>query len=84
MDPFGYHTKLIELAYAMATEGATDNADVLRRFRIAYRHMAAAVDSVFVELGQGPFGPMAGGMPGMQMPDVSKLLADTEQGVDTL
>lgn len=58
MDMMGYHTKIIELAYNLAANGAKDQAEVLRRFRVAYRHMAASVDSVMVELGQGPFGPM--------------------------
>jgi hypothetical protein len=85
MDPFGYHTKLVELAYSLATEGAADNADVLRRFRTIYRHMAASVDSVMVELGQGPFGPMGAGMPGVQVPpDIGRLLADTDKGLESL
>lgn len=84
MDPYGYHTKLIELAYNLAAGGAKDQADVLRRFRTTYRHMAASVDSVMVELGQGPFGPMPGAMPGMQLPDVSKLLDETDKGLETL
>ena len=77
LDPFGSHTKLIELAYDIAKAQGTDEADVLRRFRIIYRHMATTVTSVFVELGQGPYGPM-GGMPGMQMPDTAKLLDQTD------
>lgn len=85
MDMIGYHTKIIELAYNLAASGAKDEAEVLRRFRITYRHMAASVDSVMVELGQGPFGPMGGGMPGvMQTPDITKLLDDTEKGLETL
>ena len=84
MDPFGYHTKLIELAYNLAAGGAKDQADVLRRFRTVYRHMAASVDSVMVELQQGAFGPMGPGMPGMQVPDVTKLLDETEKGLESL
>ncbi len=84
VDPYGYHTKLIELAYQMASAGASGDAETLRRFRVIYRHLAATVDGVMVELGQGPFGPMAGGMPGMPMPDASKLMDDTDKGLESL
>ena len=83
MDPFGSHTKLIELAYDMAKAQGSDDADVLRRFRIIYRHLSTSVNSVFVELGQGPYGPM-GGMPGVQMPDSGKLLEQTDTDLGKL
>lgn len=82
MDPFGYHTKLIELAYQMASFNSPGDAETLRRFRAIYRHMAATVDGVTVELGQGPYGP--GVMPGMQMPDVGKLMDETDKGLEAL
>lgn len=69
MDPFGYHTKLIELAYGSVRFTAT-----LRR-----RSMAS-----WSNLGQGPFGPMASGMPGMQMPDAGKLMDETDKGLEGL
>ncbi len=84
MDPFGYHTKLIELAYNMAAFNSPSDADTLRRFRTIYRHLAATVDGVMVELGQGPFGPMSGGMPGIQMPDATKLMDETDKGLEGL
>lgn len=84
MDPFGYHTKLIELAYTMASQDSPSDADTLRRFRTIYRHLAATVDGVMLELGQGPFGPMGGGMPGLQIPDVSKLMDETDKGLEGL
>jgi hypothetical protein len=37
MDPYGSHTKLIELSYEMAKAGASDDAEVLRRFRVDRR-----------------------------------------------
>lgn len=82
MDPYGSLTKLIELAYEMAKEGASDEADVLRRFRLIYRHMSTTVNSVFVELGQGPYGPMA--VPGMSVPDTGKLLEQTDSQLSDL
>lgn len=83
LDPFGSHTKLVELAYDMAKAHGSDDADVLRRFRVIYRHLATTVSSVFVELGQGPYGPM-GGMPGMPMPDTAKLLDQTDSKLGEL
>jgi len=83
MDPFAYNTRLIDLAYEMATKGAKDEADVLRRFRTIYRHLSTSAHSVMVELGQGPFGPMPSGM-GMQMPDVGKLLSETDRELSSL
>ena len=64
----------------------TANGDFLLSLdiRAIYRHMAAPVDSVMIELGQGPFGPMASGMPGMQMPDVGKVLEETDKSIGTL
>jgi hypothetical protein len=71
-----YHVKLIEMAQTLASDGAKDLPDFLRRFRTIYRHLAASVDGALADLGAGPFGPMA--MPGMQVPDVAKLLERTE------
>jgi hypothetical protein len=78
MGPFDYHNKLIELAWDAASQGAASTTEALRRFRLIYRHMAATVDGASAELGFGPFGPM-GPMPGMQVPDINKFLAATEQ-----
>jgi hypothetical protein len=83
MDPFGSNTRLIDLAYDMAKAEGTSESDLLRRFRVIYRHLATSVTSVSVELGQGPYGPM-GGMPGMQMPDAAKLMADTDAKLSDL
>ena len=82
MDPYGSHTRLIELAYEMAKAEASDDSELLRRFRIIYRHMATSVTSVFVELGQGPYGPM--GVPGVPMPDASKALEQTDAALGEL
>ena len=84
MDPFGDRTKLIELAFNIASANSSDDVETLRRFRRIYRHMAASVESVSVELGLGPYGPMGPGMPGMQMPDAAKLLTETETGLESL
>jgi hypothetical protein len=83
--PYGdYRAKLIEMAERVALDGATDNLDFLRRFRIAYRHLVATVDGAAAELGFGPFGPMPMEMPGMRAPDVGRLLAETEKDIGTL
>jgi hypothetical protein len=85
MTPFGdYRAKLIEIAERIASEGAKDNLDFLRRFRVVYRHLVATVDGSASELGFGPFGPMPMEMPGMRGPDVPKLLADTDRELGTL
>lgn len=83
MDPFASQTKLIELAYDMATANSSDDAELLRRFRVIYRHMSASVNGLMLELGQGPYGPM-GPMPGMQMPDAAKLMAETDAKLSDL
>ena len=83
MDPMGYHSKLIELAYNMATFNSPSDAETLRRFRLIYRHMATTVDGVLMELGQGPYGPI-GPMGGMPMPDTGKLLDETDRGLESL
>lgn len=77
MDPFASQTRMIELAYDMAKAKASDDADLLRRFRITYRQMSTSVNGVMLELGQGPYVPMSG-IPGMTMPDAAKLMADTD------
>jgi hypothetical protein len=82
VDPFGYHAKLIELADKLARDGAKDPADLLRRFRVIYRHLAATVDGSMAELGQGPFGPMGPGMPAM--PDTAKVLQETDAALGQL
>ena len=46
--------------------------------------MAATVDGASAELGIGLFGPMMSGMPGMQLPDTTRFLTPTEQGLDAL
>ncbi len=85
MTPFGdYRAKLIEIAERIAADGARDNLDFLRRFRLVYRHLVATVDGTAAELGQGPFGPMAMEMPGMRGPDVSRLLEETDKGLESL
>ncbi len=84
MDPTGYHVKLIELAYQMASAKATSEADLLRRFRTIYRHMAATVDGAMAEMGFGPYGPMMSGMPGMRSPDASKALSATDTEIGNL
>jgi hypothetical protein len=84
MDPMAYRVKLIELAYQMAMGSGGSEADILRRFRTIYRHMAATVDGAMAEAGFGPFGPMGPGFPGMQAPDTGKLLDSTEKDIDSL
>lgn len=59
-DPFAdYRAKLIDIAERVASEGAKDNLDFLRRFRLVYRHLVVTVDGTAAELGFGPFGPKA-------------------------
>jgi hypothetical protein len=85
MMPFGdYRAKLVEIAERMASDKATDQADFLRRFRVVYRHLVATVDGSANELGLGPFGPMPMEYPGMRGPDVTKILGETDQELDTL
>jgi hypothetical protein len=84
MDPIGYRVKLIELAYQMAMKSGGSEADILRRFRTIYRHMAATVDGAMADVGFGPFGAMGPGYPGMQAPDTGKLLESTEKDIDSL
>ena len=85
MTPFAdYRAKLIDIAERVASEGAKDNPDFLRRFRLVYRHLVVTVDGTAAELGFGPFGPMPMEMPGMRGPDVPKLLEDTDSRLDTL
>ena len=86
MLPWGdYRAKLIEIAERIASEGATDQADFLRRFRVAYRHLIATVDGSATALGMGPFGPMGMDMSGMMRPpDVPKMLGDTDQEIESL
>jgi hypothetical protein len=81
MDPFASQTKMLELAYEMASRGSTGEAETLRRFRIVYRHLATSVHSVMVELGQGAYGPVG---PGFPMPDPAKLLTETEKELEGL
>ena len=84
MMPFGdYRVKLIEIAERIASEGASDNLDFLRRFRIVYRHLVATVDGTANDMGLGPFGPMPMEMPGMR-PNVGQLLAETDSELNTL
>ncbi|MDQ3690456.1 MAG: hypothetical protein M3406_10555 [Chloroflexota bacterium] len=83
-DPIGFPNKVIELAYQLASSSTQGDAEILRRFRIIYGHMAITVGALQTDLGQGPYGPMGPGMPGMQMPDTNKLLADTEKELEGL
>jgi hypothetical protein len=85
MTPWGdYRAKLIEIAERLAMDGAQDNADFLRRFRVVYRHLVATVDGSASELGLGQFGfPEMGPMAPMR-PDVGKLLGDTDQAIEDL
>ena len=84
MNPWGdYRTKLVEIAERIAGEGATDNADFLRRFRTVYRHLVVTVDGSAAELGLGPFGPMGMDM-GMRGPDVGRLMTESDQELDAL
>jgi hypothetical protein len=83
--PFGdYRGKLIDIAERIAAEGAKDNLDFLRRFRLVYRHLVATVDGTATELGFGPYGPMPMEMPGMRTPDIGKLLEETDKELGTL
>lgn len=85
MMQFGdYRAKLVEIAERLASEKATDQADFLRRFRTIYRHLVATVDGSASELGLGPFGPMPMEFPGMRGPDVTKLLGETDQELESL
>jgi hypothetical protein len=85
MTPWGdYRAKLIEIAEGIAKQGASDNADFLRRFRVVYRHLVTTVDGSATALGMGPFGPMEMGMGMPVRPDVEKLFADTDQELGTL
>jgi hypothetical protein len=85
MTPWGdYRAKLIEIAERLANDGATDNADFLRRFRVAYRHLVATVDGSAAALGMGPFGPMPPEMGGFVRPDIPKILGETDQDIDKL
>ena len=83
MTPYDYRVKLIEIAERIASDGAADNLDFLRRFRTVYRHLVATVDGTATDLGFGPFGPMPMEMPGMR-PNVGQLLSDTDEELDTL
>ena len=84
MNPWGdYRAKLVEIAERIAIEGASDNADFLRRFRTVYRHLVVTVDGSATELGYGPFGPMGMDM-GMRGPDVSRLMTESDQELDSL
>jgi hypothetical protein len=84
MTPWGdYRAKLVEIAERIASEGAENHADFLRRFRTVYRHLVVSVDGVANELGFGPFGPMPMEMPGMR-PDVPRLLGTTDEEIDSL
>jgi hypothetical protein len=78
-----YRAKLIEIAERLAAEGAKDNADFLRRFRVVYRHLVATVDGTANELGFGPFGPMPPEWPGPR-PITGKLLEETNAEIDAL
>jgi hypothetical protein len=78
-----YRAKLIEIAERIASEGAADNRDFLRRFRVVYRHLVATVDGTASELGLGAFGPMPMDMSAMR-PDVPKLLSETDDEVGSL
>lgn len=82
MDPFGYQAKVIELAYQLASANSSGDAETLRRFRVIYRHMSATINSVMVEIGQGPYGPMGPGMP--QVPDPATLMDETDKGLESL
>jgi hypothetical protein len=83
--PFGdYRAKLIEIAERVASEGAKDNLDFLRRFRLVYRHLVATVDGTAAQLGFGPYGPMPMEMPGFRPPDAGKLLAETDEELGAL
>jgi hypothetical protein len=85
MTPFAdYRAKLIEIAERVAAEGAQNNPDFLRRFRLVYRHLVVTVDGSAAELGFGPYGPLPMEMPGMRGPDVVKLLEETDKELDTL
>ena len=84
MNPFGdYRIKLVEVAERLALDGAKDNLDFLRRFRIIYRYLVATVDGAATESGYGPFGPMPMELPGMR-PDIGRLLEDTARDLDDL
>jgi hypothetical protein len=75
-----YRSKLIAIAERLAAEKAADEADFLRRFRIAYRHLVATVDGTATALGMSPFGPMPSDFSGMiQRPDVEKLFGATDE-----
>ena len=78
-----YRAKLVEIADRLATEGATDNADYLRRFRTIYRHLVVTVDGAASELGFGPFGPMPMEMSAMR-PDLSRLTESTDREIEGL
>ena len=83
--PFGdYRAKLVEIAERVAAEGAKDNLDFLRRFRLVYRHLIVTVDGTAAELGFGPYGPMPMEMPGMRGPDVGRMLEETDNQLGTL
>jgi hypothetical protein len=84
MTPWGeYRAKLIEIAERIANEGATDNKDFLRRFRVVYRHLVTTVDGSATDMGFGPFGPMPMEMPGSR-PNISLLLEQTDVDLDQL
>ena len=84
MTPFtDYRARLIDIAEKLAADGATDNLDFLRRFRVVYRHLLATVDGTATELGFGPFGPMPMEMTGMR-PNVGQLLESTEKDLGEL
>jgi hypothetical protein len=75
-----YRSKLVAIAERLASEHAKDEADFLRRFRIAYRHLVTTVDGTATALGMSPFGPMPGDYPGMgARPDIEKLLTSTDE-----
>ncbi len=78
-----YRAKLVEIAERVASEGAKDNADFLRRFRTVYRHLVVTVDGAASELGLGPFGPMPMEM-GMRAPDINRLMTESDQELDAL
>ena len=84
MNPWAdYRAKLVDIAERLASEGATDNADFLRRFRTIYRHLVVTVDGTANELGFGPFGPMPMEMSSMR-PDLPRLTESTDREIEGL
>lgn len=78
-----YRAKLIEIAEGLARDGAQDEVDFLRRFRVVYQQLITSVDGSATMLGFGPYGPMPTEFPGMR-PDVPKLLSESDEALEKL